>query len=146
VLSVGWHWPVLAKAMLKDNIRKCKSSEAATVINRDATRLPENTDAGFDLLFVDPPYGKGLGQMAVTCALAQGWIAQDALVVFEDNTACGPSCPSTCHKARVGIDHSFQIIWQCIVAVFVHSPNEEQIIKRIVACNVCVTVGQFIQF
>ena len=79
-----------AISLIKDNIRKCKSSEAATVINRDATRLPENTDAGFDLLFVDPPYGKGLGQMAVTCALAQGWIAQDALVVFEDNTACGP--------------------------------------------------------
>jgi 16S rRNA G966 N2-methylase RsmD len=36
-----------------------------------------------DLVFVDPPYGSGLGEAALARAAALGWIAADALIVFE---------------------------------------------------------------
>ncbi|MDY6861172.1 MAG: RsmD family RNA methyltransferase, partial [Pseudomonadota bacterium] len=52
---------------------------------RDATRLGENRDAAFDLIFLDPPYGKGLGQKALAAARAGGWLADGALVVWEEN-------------------------------------------------------------
>jgi 16S rRNA (guanine966-N2)-methyltransferase len=44
------------------------------------------------LVFLDPPYGKGLGEVALREALAQGWLAPDALVVWEESAA--PKVPS----------------------------------------------------
>ena len=37
-----------------------------------------------DLVFLDPPYGKSLGPAALAAAQAQGWIAPDALIVWEE--------------------------------------------------------------
>jgi 16S rRNA (guanine966-N2)-methyltransferase len=54
------------------------------VLARDATRLGANPEAGFDLVFLDPPYGRGLGARAVAAAAAGGWLAPGALVVLEE--------------------------------------------------------------
>ena len=37
-------------------------------------------------MFLDPPYGRGLGEAAMTALLAQGWIAPGALVVWEEGS------------------------------------------------------------
>jgi 16S rRNA (guanine966-N2)-methyltransferase len=36
-------------------------------------------------VFLDPPYGKSLGQKAIAAAATAGWLAADALVVWEEN-------------------------------------------------------------
>jgi len=36
---------------------------------------------------MDPPYGKGLGQAALASAMAGGWIAAKAMIVWEENAA-----------------------------------------------------------
>ena len=46
---------------------------------RRATRAPP-----FDLVFLDPPYGRGLGEKAIASALAGGWVAPGGLVVWEE--------------------------------------------------------------
>ena len=71
--------------LLRQNIKITKQSAAATVIARDATRLPANDNDACDLVFLDPPYGKGLGQKALLAARDGGWLAPEALVVFEEN-------------------------------------------------------------
>ena len=43
------------------------------------------TGAAFDLIFLDPPYGQGLGERALASAVAGGWIASRALIVWEDS-------------------------------------------------------------
>jgi len=53
---------------------------------RDATALgakPASDGAPFDIAFLDPPYGKGLGERALAELLAGGWLAEGAVVVFE---------------------------------------------------------------
>lgn len=53
---------------------------------RDATDLgerPGSDGPAFDLAFLDPPYGKGLGERALAELLAGGWLAEDAIVVLE---------------------------------------------------------------
>ena len=40
-------------------------------------------NAPFDLVFLDPPYGKGLGEAALAALGAGGWIVPGALAVFE---------------------------------------------------------------
>jgi 16S rRNA (guanine966-N2)-methyltransferase len=41
----------------------------------------------FDLVFLDPPYGKGLGEAALAAAMEAGWIAPGALIVWEEGGA-----------------------------------------------------------
>lgn len=54
------------------------------VIARDATRLGANPGAPATLVFLDPPYGRGLGERALAAALAGGWIASGATVAWEE--------------------------------------------------------------
>jgi 16S rRNA (guanine966-N2)-methyltransferase len=77
----------VALGLLQRNIALMKAE--ATVIRRNATQLGEGPPHG--LVFMDPPYGKGLGELALASAIAGGWIAPEALVVWEESTA--PAVP-----------------------------------------------------
>jgi 16S rRNA (guanine966-N2)-methyltransferase len=52
--------------------------------------LGRNLGAPYDLIFLDPPYSKSLGEAALGSALAHGWIAPGALIVWEEATAPVP--------------------------------------------------------
>ena len=56
--------------------------------------MGEAQQPAFDLIFLDPPYGKGLGEKALASALAGGWIAPDALIVWEESGP--PVLPEGC--------------------------------------------------
>ncbi len=73
--------------LIAQNIAKLRVAEQTTLMRNDATRLGAWQHAPFDLVFLDPPYGKGMGEQALGAALAGGWIAPDALIVWEENTA-----------------------------------------------------------
>ena len=45
---------------------------------------PGSDGEAFDLAFLDPPYGKGLGEKALLSAHRGGWLAKDALVILEE--------------------------------------------------------------
>ncbi|HWL55699.1 MAG TPA: 16S rRNA (guanine(966)-N(2))-methyltransferase RsmD [Paracoccus sp. (in: a-proteobacteria)] len=75
---------VAARALLRQNIDKARAMGVTDVWRRDATRLGENRGPAFDLVFLDPPYGKGLGEQALSSALAGGWIAPGAMIVWEE--------------------------------------------------------------
>lgn len=74
----------VAVGLLKKNIDLTRNQTATQVIRRDATRLGANLGAAHDLIFLDPPYGKNLGEAALSAA--SGWIAPGALVVWEEST------------------------------------------------------------
>lgn len=76
---------VAARALLRANIEKMRAMGATDVWRRDATRLGPNRGAGYDLIFLDPPYAQGLGERALASALEGGWIAPGATVVWEDS-------------------------------------------------------------
>jgi len=75
---------VAARALLRQNIDKTRTMDVTEVWRRDATRLGENSGPAFDLVFLDPPYGKGLGERALSSALGGGWIAPGAMIVWEE--------------------------------------------------------------
>ncbi len=75
-----------AQALIRENIALCQAQKRTNLLRCDATRLPANPDAPYDLVFLDPPYGKALGEKALSGALAQGWIVDNALIVFEENS------------------------------------------------------------
>ncbi len=71
--------------LIRENIRITKSKALTNFVGADATRLPVNSGAAFDLIFLDPPYGKSMGQKALAAAARGGWIAPQALVVWEES-------------------------------------------------------------
>ena len=71
-----------AQALIRGNIAKTGAS--ADLLSADAVRLPPNRGAPCDLVFLDPPYGRGLGKKALDSAASTGWITPGALVVWEE--------------------------------------------------------------
>lgn len=74
-----------AQQLIRANIGLLGVSDRCALISRDATRLHASDNAPFDLIFLDPPYGKGLGAKAILAARRSGWIADDALIVWEES-------------------------------------------------------------
>lgn len=77
----------VARALLRKNIEKMRAMGVTDVWRRDATKLGLNRGPGFDLIFLDPPYGMGLGEKAVASALEGNWIAPGATIVWEEAQA-----------------------------------------------------------
>lgn len=76
-----------ALALIRANIRKMRAEDETQVIRQDARRLGSNSGASYGLVFLDPPYGKGLGEAALVAALKGGWLASGAMVVWEEGSA-----------------------------------------------------------
>lgn len=79
-----------ALALIRENVVKCRAEAETTRLRQNATRLGANPGAPFDLIFLDPPYGRALGERALAAALAGGWIAPGALIVWEEGTEIVP--------------------------------------------------------
>jgi 16S rRNA (guanine966-N2)-methyltransferase len=79
-----------ALALLKANTAKMRAETESRILRQDATRLPPNAAAPFTLIFLDPPYGKGLGEQALAAALKGGWLAPGATVMWEENAHTVP--------------------------------------------------------
>ncbi|MFW2587876.1 16S rRNA (guanine(966)-N(2))-methyltransferase RsmD [Sagittula sp. SSi028] len=73
------------QSLIRENIRTLDCADRARLLGTDALRLPRAETAA-SLIFLDPPYGKGLGQKALDSARIQGWIAEGALIVWEENS------------------------------------------------------------
>lgn len=74
-----------ALSLIKRNLEIAR--QTATILRQNATQLPPNTAAPFTLIFLDPPYGRGMGEAALASALKGNWIAPSAVVVWEENAA-----------------------------------------------------------
>jgi 16S rRNA (guanine966-N2)-methyltransferase len=73
-------------AVLRRNISLCKVMSCATVIRWDiANNLSclNRDDQGFDLIFMDPPYGLGLIEKTMVTLIRQDILLPEALVVAE---------------------------------------------------------------
>lgn len=76
---------VKARALIRRNIDILQATGKTRLFRRNATRLGPVPLAAFDLVFLDPPYGKGLGERALASAVGGGWLAPGALIVWEEN-------------------------------------------------------------
>jgi 16S rRNA (guanine966-N2)-methyltransferase len=85
---------VEARALLRQNTETLGLGGVTRIFRRDATRLgPAHPLEPFSLAFLDPPYGKGLAEKALTSARAGGWLKPQALAVVEEAAAAGFAAP-----------------------------------------------------
>ena len=73
----------VAQNLIRENVKITGTQDHTRLIARDATRLGA-ADTPATLVFLDPPYGKGLGERALRAAQDGGWLAEDALIVWEE--------------------------------------------------------------
>lgn len=78
-----------AQRLIAQNIAKMRVETQVQVLPRDATKLPP-APAPCTLIFLDPPYGKAMGEASLASAVAQGWLGPDATVMWEEGTQLPP--------------------------------------------------------
>ncbi|MET3926511.1 16S rRNA (guanine(966)-N(2))-methyltransferase RsmD [Devosia sp. 2618] len=75
-----------ARGLIRDHIEAFGAGGITKLLRRDATDLGVSGTFGqFDLVFLDPPYGHGLGEKALAGIAASGWLAPEATIVFEES-------------------------------------------------------------
>ena len=87
----------IGQRLIADNIAKLGAEDQAQLMRNDATRLGAWPHQRFDLVFLDPPYGKGLGERALDAV--RNWLTPGALIVWEENA------PMTAPEGFTPVEH-----------------------------------------
>jgi len=77
-----------ARGAIRTNVESMQLYGCTKLHRRSATDLgakPEKVGAPFDIAFLDPPYGKGLGELALERLVQGGWLSDHAVAVLEES-------------------------------------------------------------
>ncbi len=84
-----------ARGIIRENIEALGLTGASKLWRRDATKLGTASPMQpFQLLFADPPYGKGLGELALAATADGGWLSPGAICVLEERADIEPALPA----------------------------------------------------
>ncbi|MBX9588471.1 MAG: 16S rRNA (guanine(966)-N(2))-methyltransferase RsmD [Hyphomonadaceae bacterium] len=84
-----------ARGTIRRNIETCGLTGITKIFRRDAADLgPAGNRGTFGLVFLDPPYGKGLAERALGAAAAGGWLAPAAIAVIEERKGAVIALPA----------------------------------------------------
>lgn len=87
-----------ARGLIRDHIEAFGAGGTTKLLRRDATALGDAGTMGpVDLVFLDPPYGKGLGERALVALRDGGWLQADTLLVLEESAEAELALPSGYH-------------------------------------------------
>lgn len=85
-----------ARGIIRTNVEAMNLTGVTRIWRRDAGSLgPAGNMEPFDLVFCDPPYGKGLGEKALASALAGGWIGTGGIAVLEERSGVDLALPES---------------------------------------------------
>ncbi len=83
-----------ARGLIRRNIEAFGLTGVTKLWRRDATDLgPAGNMMPYDVAFLDPPYGKGLGEKALAALAEGGWLVPDALCVLEERKGADLALP-----------------------------------------------------
>jgi 16S rRNA (guanine966-N2)-methyltransferase len=84
-----------ARALIRRNVEAFGLTGETRIFRRDATDLgPAGNMEPYGLAFLDPPYGKGLGEKALSGLAQGGWLKPGAVCVFEERAGANLAIPS----------------------------------------------------
>lgn len=74
-----------ARALIRRNVEAFGLTGETRIFRRNATDLgPAGNMEPYGLAFLDPPYGKGLGEKALACLAEGNWLKSGAVCVLEE--------------------------------------------------------------
>ena len=84
-----------ARALIRDNVEAFGLTGETRIFRRDATNLgPAGHLEPYGLAFLDPPYGKGLGEKALTVLADGKWLTPGAICMLEERAGVNVSIPT----------------------------------------------------
>lgn len=84
-----------ARALIRRNVEAFGLTGETRIFRRDATDLgPAGNMNAYDLAFLDPPYGKGLGDKALAVLVSGKWLKPGAIVVLEERSGADVTRPA----------------------------------------------------
>lgn len=84
-----------ARGLIRDHIEAFGAGGVAKLLRRDATALGAAGTLGpVDLVFLDPPYGKGLGEQALASLKDNGWLKPETVLVLEESAEVPVELPA----------------------------------------------------
>jgi len=83
-----------ARALIRQNVEALGLGGITRIFRRDATRLGAvHRNEPFGVVFLDPPYRKGLAERALVSLRDGGWLAPHALLIVEEAADSGFTAP-----------------------------------------------------
>jgi 16S rRNA (guanine966-N2)-methyltransferase len=83
-----------ARALIRRNVETFGLTGETRIFRRDATDLgPAGKMDRYSLAFLDPPYGKGLGEKALAGLASGNWLAPGAICVVEERAGTEITIP-----------------------------------------------------
>lgn len=85
-----------ARGAIRENMESLGLTGNAKLYKRDATKLgprPGSVGSEFGLVFLDPPYRKGLAELALASVVEGGWVGPHALFVVEEHVEAKFAAP-----------------------------------------------------
>jgi 16S rRNA (guanine966-N2)-methyltransferase len=83
-----------ARALMRQNVEALGLGGVTRIFRRDATRLGAvHPNEPFGVVFLDPPYRKGLAEKSLASLRDGGWLAPNALVIVEEAADAGFAPP-----------------------------------------------------
>lgn len=74
-----------ARGVIRSNADTCGVIGQTRIWRRDATDLgPCAPQSSYDLVFIDPPYNRGLGEKAASAVIKGGWLTAAGLLILEE--------------------------------------------------------------
>ncbi|MFN3867534.1 MAG: 16S rRNA (guanine(966)-N(2))-methyltransferase RsmD [Hyphomicrobiaceae bacterium] len=84
-----------SRALIRRNLEAFGLNGVSKIWRRDACDLgPAGNIQPFDIAFLDPPYGQGLGEKALASLAAGAWLAHGALLVVEERAGLDMALPA----------------------------------------------------
>ncbi|HVY51321.1 MAG TPA: 16S rRNA (guanine(966)-N(2))-methyltransferase RsmD [Devosia sp.] len=84
-----------ARGLIRDHIEAFGAGGVSKLLRRDATALgPAGTMGPVDLVFLDPPYGRGLAEKALVSLREGGWLKPETLLVLEEAREAAIALPA----------------------------------------------------
>ncbi len=83
-----------ARALIRRNVEAYGLTGETRIFRRDATDLgPAGNMGQYGIAFLDPPYGKGLGEKALAILASGNWLNAGAIAVFEERAGATIALP-----------------------------------------------------
>lgn len=83
-----------ARALIRKNVEALGLTGETRIFRRDATDLgPAGNMDAYSLAFMDPPYGKGLGEKALAILADGKWLMPGAVCVLEERAGLSVEIP-----------------------------------------------------
>lgn len=83
-----------ARALIRRNVEAFGLTGETRIFRRDATDLgPAGKSEKYDIAFIDPPYGKGLGVKALGVIASGNWLNPGGIAVYEERIGAAIAVP-----------------------------------------------------